>query len=120
LNPGTTTPVFVPGNTSGGTYHPFTAADRFNFAPYNLLLTPGERKSLFASINIDLSENTRLHVKGLFNNRQSTNQAAPEPIFVGPGAGTGGIADTISIPVNQRYNPFGFALDGISMPVSMV
>ena len=111
LNPGTTTPVFVPGNPSGGTYHPFTGADRFNFAPYNLLLTPSERKSLFASINIDLNENTRLHFKGLFNNRESTNQAAPEPIFVGPGAGTGGIADTISIPANQRYNPFGFTLD---------
>ncbi len=111
LNNGTTTPVFVPGNPSGGTYHPFTGADRFNFAPFNLMLTPSERKSLFANINIDLTENTRLHFKGLFNNRQSKNQAAPEPIFVGPGAGTGGIADTISIPANHPFNPFGFALD---------
>lgn len=111
LNPGTTTPVFVPGNPNGGTYNQFDGSDRFNFAPFNLLLTPSERKSLFASINIDLSENTRLHLKGLFNNRQSTNQAAPEPIFVGPGAGTGGIADTISIPGNHPYNPFGFTLD---------
>lgn len=111
LNPGTTTPVFVPGNPNGGTYNVFDASDRFNYAPFNLLLTPSERKSLFASINIDLSDNTRLHIKGLFNNRQSTNQAAPEPIFVGPGAGTGGIADTISIPANHPFNPFGFALD---------
>ncbi len=112
LNPGTTTPVFVPGNPNGGTYNAFDSSDRFNYAPFNLLLTPSERKSLFASINIDLSDNTRLHIKGLFNNRQSTNQAAPEPIFVGPGAGTGGIADTISIPANHPFNPFGFALDG--------
>jgi iron complex outermembrane recepter protein len=111
LNPGTTTPVFVPGNPNGGTYNQFDSSDRFNFAPYNLMLTPSERKSLFASINIDLSENTRLHFKGLFNNRQSTNQAAPEPIFVGPGAGTGGIADNISIPANHPFNPFGFALN---------
>ncbi len=111
LNNGTTSPVFVPGNPNGGTYHQFTGADRFNFAPYNLLLTPSERKALFASATIDISDNTRLHFKGLFNNRQSTNQAAPEPIFVGPGAGTGGIADTISIPANHPYNPFGFALD---------
>jgi iron complex outermembrane recepter protein len=114
LNPGTTTPVFVPGNPNGGTYNQFDSSDRFNFAPFNLLLTPSERKSLFASINIDLSENTRLHVKGLFNNRQSTNQAAPEPIFVGPGAGTGGIADTISIPSNHPFNPFGITLDANS------
>ena len=111
LNNGTTSPVFVPGNPNGGTYHQFTGADRFNFAPYNLLLTPSERKALFASATIDLSENTRLHVKALFNNRQSANQAAPEPIFVGPGAGTGGIADTISIPASHPYNPFGFDLD---------
>lgn len=114
LNNGTTTPVFVPGNPNGGTYHGFTGADRFNYAPYNLLLTPSERKALFASATIELSENTRLHFKGLFNNRESTNQAAPEPIFVGPGAGTGGIADTISIPANHPYNPFGFALDANS------
>ena len=114
LNNGTTTPVFVRGNPNGGTYNGFDGSDRFNFAPFNLLLTPSERKSLFTSINIDLSENTRLHIKGLFNNRQSSNQAAPEPIFVGPGAGTGGIADTISIPANQLYNPFGFDLDANS------
>ena len=111
LNPGTTTPVFVPGNPNGGTYNAFDGSDRFNFAPFNLLLTPSTRKSVFASASIDLSERTRLHMKALFNNRQSTNQAAPEPIFVGPGAGTGGIADTISIPANQPFNPFGFALD---------
>jgi iron complex outermembrane receptor protein len=111
LNPGTTTPVFVPGNPNGGTYNQFDASDRFNYAPFNLLLTPSERKSLFASVNIDLSDNTRLHFKGLFNNRQSANQAAPEPIFVGPGAGTGGFADLVSIPANHPFNPFGFALD---------
>jgi iron complex outermembrane recepter protein len=114
LNPGTTTPVFVRGNPNGGTFNAFDGSDRFNYAPFNLLLTPSERRSLFASINIDLSDNTRLHFKGLFNNRQSANQAAPEPIFVGPGAGTGGIADTISIPANHPFNPFGFALDANS------
>jgi iron complex outermembrane recepter protein len=114
LNPGTTTPVFVPGNPNGGTYNQFDASDRFNFAPFNLLLTPSERKSVFASVSIDLSETTRLHAKALFNNRQSTNQAAPEPIFVGPGAGTGGIADTVSIPANHPFNPFGVALNANS------
>lgn len=111
LNPGTTTPVFVRGNPNGGTYNEFDGQDRFNFAPFNLLLTPNKRKALFANFNYDLTDNTRLHVKALYNNRQSTNQAAPEPIFVGPGAGTGGIADTISIPANHPFNPFGFALD---------
>ena len=114
LDEGTTTPVFDPSDPDGGTYHPFTGADRFNYAPYNLLLTPSKRKSLFASVSYDVTENTRLHAKMLYNNRTSTNQAAPEPIFVGPGAGTGGIADTISISALNPYNPTGYDLDAAS------
>jgi len=114
LNNGTTTPVFDPNNPNGGTYNSFDGSDRFNFAPYNLLLTPQKRKSIFASVFYDINDSTRLHVKGLYNNRTSTNQAAPEPIFVGPGAGTGGIADTISIAANNPYNPFGYTLDANS------
>jgi len=114
LNNGTTTPVFVPGTQTGGTYHQFTSADRFNFAPFNLLLTPSKRAALFTSLQYDLSEKTRLHVKALYNNRKSSNQAAPEPIFVGPGAGTAGIADTVTIPANQPFNPFGITLDANS------
>ena len=105
LDDGTTTPVFDPNDPNGGTYHSFSGADRFNFAPFNLLLTPSKRKAMFTSLNYDLTENTRLHVKGLYNNRTSTNQAAPEPIFVGPGAGTGGIADTICISRGQSVQP---------------
>ncbi|KRA76002.1 hypothetical protein ASD78_08640 [Lysobacter sp. Root667] len=111
LNNGTTVPMFDPNNPNGGTYHGFSGADRFNFAPFNLLLTPSKRKALFTSINYDLTENTRLHVKALYNNRTSTNQAAPEPIFVGPFAGTGGIADTVIVHANNPYNPFGITLD---------
>ena len=110
-NDGTTTPVFDPNDPNGGTYHGFSSADRFNFAPFNLLLTPSKRKALFTSLNYDITDNTRLHVKALYNNRTSTNQAAPEPIFVGPFAGTGGIADTISISAPNPYNPFGIDLD---------
>ncbi|HVI57885.1 MAG TPA: TonB-dependent receptor [Luteimonas sp.] len=111
LNEGTTTPVWDPNNPDGGTYHTFTGADRFNFAPYNLLLTPSKRKSLFTSLAYDITENTRLHVKALYNNRTSTNQAAPEPIFVGPFAGTGGFADTVVVSAANPYNPFGIDLD---------
>ena len=43
--------------------------DRFNFAPFNLLLTPSERKSIFTNITYDANENVTLHAKGLYNNR---------------------------------------------------
>jgi iron complex outermembrane receptor protein len=114
LDDGTVNPVWNPADPDGGTYHAFTGDDRFNFAPFNLLLTPSERTSLFTSLSYDISDSTRLHVKALYNNRESTNQAAPEPIFVGPFAGTGGIADSIVISADNPFNPFGIDLDPAS------
>lgn len=111
LNGGTTTPVWNPADPSSGTYHDWSGADRFNFAPFNLLLTPNERKSIYTNISYAFNDTTKLHVRALYNNRTSANQAAPEPIFVGPYAGTGGIADTITVSANNPYNPFGIDLD---------
>jgi iron complex outermembrane receptor protein len=114
LNNGTVTPVWNPANPSAGTYHNFDGPDRFNYAPYNLLLTPSKRKAMFASMAYELTDDVKLNIKGLFNNRQSTNQAAPEPIFVGPFTGSGGLADTISISALNPFNPFGIDLNAAS------
>ena len=114
LNNGTTNPVWDPANPNGGTFHGFTGADRFNFAPFNLLLTPSQRSSLFTNVSYAISDSVDFHIKALYNNRESLNQAAPEPIFVGPGAGTGGIADTISISRLNPFNPFGIDLNADS------
>jgi len=116
LNNGTTTPVWNPLNpvSPPSTYHNFGTDDRFNYAPYNLLLTPSQRYSLFTTITYDVNDDVQMYAKGLFNNRQSTNQAAPEPIFVGPYTGSGGLADTISISKNNPYNPYGIDLDAAS------
>jgi iron complex outermembrane receptor protein len=105
-------PNYNNGNptTGPGTYHNFSGADRFNFAPFNLLLTPSKRKSLFASGTYEINDSVSLHGKMLYNNRDSVNQAAPEPIFVGPFAGTGGIADGITISALNPFNPFGINL----------
>jgi len=89
----------------------FTTANRFNFSEFNLLLTPSERKSVFTSVDYDISERVRWKTKFLYNNRQSTNQAAPEPIFLGPDAGTGNpLADGITISADNPFNPFGVDL----------
>ncbi len=112
LNGGTATPIYNPGNPTGGTstYHDFGLSDRFNFAPYNLLLTPSERKSIFGSTRYKINDDVSWYMKGLYNTRHSVNQAAPEPIFIGSDAGTGGLADTISISHLNPYNPFGIDL----------
>jgi iron complex outermembrane receptor protein len=120
LNNGTTVPNYNNGDPQNppGTYHHFTSADRFNFAPFNLLLTPQERKSIFGSVAYDINESVSVHAKMLYNQRQSTNQAAPEPIFVGPFAGTGGIADTITIAQNNPFNPFNMNLCAVADPLN--
>ncbi|HET9391319.1 MAG TPA: TonB-dependent receptor [Steroidobacteraceae bacterium] len=110
LNNGTKTPVWDPADPSAGTYHNFTSADRFNYAPFNLLLTPQERRSIFTSLSYQVNDNIEAYFKGLYNNRDSANQAAPEPIFVGPNTGSGGLADTISISGKNPFNPFGIDL----------
>lgn len=118
LNTGTTMPLWNPADPTHppSTYHNWSGADRFNFAPLNLLLTPSQRKALWGSVSYEISGDVELYAKGMFNNRESANQAAPEPIFVGPYAGTGGIADTISISHLNPYNPYGIDLCAVASP----
>ncbi|RYE92206.1 MAG: TonB-dependent receptor, partial [Oxalobacteraceae bacterium] len=100
------------GCTRSDDYHCFGTADRYNFAEQNLLLTPSERKGVFAQFRYYFNDDVQWYVKALGNRRESTNQAAPEPIFLGPDAGTGNpLADNIVISALNPFNPFGFELN---------
>jgi iron complex outermembrane receptor protein len=89
-------------------YRAFAGApDRFNFAPYNYILTPLERYGMFANVRTELSSNANFTVKIVWNRRNSENQAAPLPLFVGPDAGNGNLLDTIVIDATNPFNPFG-------------
>jgi iron complex outermembrane receptor protein len=92
-------------------YHPFTNDDRFNFADYNLVETPSKRIGAFSSLTYKLLPNINLRGKASFLNRQSLNQAAPEPLAIGPDAGNGNRMDHIKIDANNEFNPFGYTLD---------
>ena len=114
LNDGVTgSPFYDPADPcgAGDDYHPFATADRFNFSQFNLVLTPSERTNVYAQVQHELSDNVRVYAKTLFNNRKSTNQAAPEPLFIGSEAGNGNLLDTISVDVTNPFNPFGFTVD---------
>jgi iron complex outermembrane recepter protein len=93
-----------------GDFRAFTTADRFNFAPFNYLEIPLKRYGLFANIVQELSGDTHLRIKALWNRRESVNQAAPIPLPVGPGNGSGTLLDTITISATNPFNPFGFDL----------
>ena len=105
LNDGVGTPT-VPDS-----YHDFTDADRFNFAEYNLVETPSRRIGAFSSVNYKLLPEINVHGLASFTNRQSVNQAGPEPLAIGPLAGNGNRMDRIKIDANNEFNPFGYTLD---------
>lgn len=124
-NTGANDPTYLPGqipcrdadgNPTGvvraDDFHCFGTADRFNFAPYNLLLTPSERKSVFGQVQFDFTPTFGGFVRLLYNERNSANQAAPEPFFLGTDAGVyNDYAErTLVISALNPYNPFGFDL----------
>ncbi len=103
-------PVYDPARPCGpgDDYHPWSNADRFNYAPYNLTLTPSRRIGTFARIEHAVADNVRLFARLLVNRRESVNQAAPEPVWAGTLAESGSLLDDIVIDSANPYNPFGF------------
>ena len=102
---------FAPIPNYPGDFIGFGTPNRFNFSEYNMLLTPSERTGVFGQFRFYFNDRVHAYAKALYNRRESTNQAAPEPIFLGPDAGTGNpYADDIFIPGSHPYNPFGFDL----------
>ena len=97
-------------NTTLADFKPFTSADRFNFAPFNYLLTPSERYGAFINFKQELSDAVNLRVKLVYNHRFSRTRAAFLPLFIGPDAGNGNLLDRISIDVTNPFNPFGITL----------
>ncbi|KRA53943.1 TonB-dependent receptor [Pseudoxanthomonas sp. Root65] len=119
VKPGQTNPVYTPGQPACGPgvvrsdgFQCFDFnRDAFNYAPFNLLMTPSKRMGAFAQYRFSITDELNFYAKALYNRRESTNQAAPEPIDLGPGAGTSYTADLV-IPANHPFNPFGFDLIG--------
>ena len=84
----------------------FGTSKRFNFRPFNYLLTPSERIGGFVNASADLG-GVRVKLQAVYNRRLSANQAAPLPLIIGPAAGNNNLLDTISVDATNPYNPFG-------------
>jgi iron complex outermembrane receptor protein len=93
-----------------GNFKDFGDADRFNFAPFNFLEVPLKRYGVFANAKYELADNVNFSVKGIWNRRESRNQAAPLPLGIGPDVGNGNLLDTITISHLNPFNPFGVDL----------
>ena len=66
-----------------GGLHPFTDADRYNFAPDSYLYTPMERLNLTGLATYELSDETRLFTEFTYTKRWSEQQMAAQPIWFG-------------------------------------
>ncbi len=107
-----TDPCGVNGtSTIGQNFDPWDNGDRFNFSQFNLVVTPSERWNIFGQSTRALTPNLNVRLMGSFTHRESTNQAAPEPWFIGSDAGNGNLMDTISVDATNIFNPFGFTID---------
>jgi iron complex outermembrane receptor protein len=110
------TPLYDPANphavSATNTFRDFVDPDdRFNFGPFNYLLTPSERYGVFGSWTQDLTNTTQFRLRISYADRKSANQAAPLPLFLGGDAGNGTILDDTVIDETNIFNPFGFTLD---------
>jgi iron complex outermembrane receptor protein len=105
-------PIFNPLNPTdpASSFKAFTTADRFNFAPFNFIQIPIERYGGFINISQELGGEANFALRAVYNRRNSSNQAAPLPLFVGPDAGNGNLLDTIVISNTNPFNPFGQTL----------
>jgi iron complex outermembrane recepter protein len=88
------------------------APDRYNFAPSNFIQVPLERYGGFVNLTQELGESTNFRLRAVYNRRNSSNQAAPLPLFVGPDAGNGNRLDCITIDATNPFNPFGTLQSG--------
>jgi iron complex outermembrane receptor protein len=77
-------PVWDPLDPDNDDFHAFTLDDRFNYQPFNHLITPNERLNVFAKAEYDLTEKVMVRMLASYNNRKSQGRAAPVPLFFGP------------------------------------
>ncbi|MFC5571607.1 TonB-dependent receptor plug domain-containing protein, partial [Lysobacter yangpyeongensis] len=99
---------YNPGQTPAD-WRPWGAGpnDVYNFAPDNYLLTPQERRSIFANGSLDITDNLRFKVTTTYNERVSEQLLAAMPIVLGTGPGANTQSRAVSISPFSLYNPFG-------------
>jgi iron complex outermembrane receptor protein len=110
-NDGVANPTYTLGNPDTDDFHDFALADRFNYQPFNHLVTPNERINVFAKGEYDVTDKVMFRVLASFNNRKSQGQAAPVPLFFGPDSGSTPYMVNLSWPADHPFNPFGIDLD---------
>jgi outer membrane receptor protein involved in Fe transport len=87
-------------------YHCYSSAsDAYNYQPFNLLITPQERSSVFTMLNYDLGAGMEAYGELLYNRTRSGFQLAPLPFDAN--------ADDVIMSADSIYNPFNTDFGGV-------
>lgn len=92
----------TPG-TSAADFEHWVQTDAFNYAPFNYVMTPEQRFSVYSAGHYDIADNLTLSFTGEASRRHSGEQAGPVPLGVGS-------SSSINFQPGQKYYPFKFAL----------
>jgi len=76
--------------------------DSYNFQAVNWLLTPSQRISMFTAGETKINKDARVFFEGLFTNRSSNIQLAPEPLATGSTP-----IGSFILPPDNVFNPTG-------------
>ncbi|HVY82047.1 MAG TPA: TonB-dependent receptor [Steroidobacteraceae bacterium] len=86
-------------------YRCFQNSDLYNYQPFNLLITPQERGSLFSNINYNINDYVTAYGEALYTHTRSGFELASLPFDA--------VADDTIISQNSIYNPFGTSFGGV-------
>jgi outer membrane receptor protein involved in Fe transport len=78
--------------------------DAYNYQPFNLIMTPQERGSVFANYEYDVNEAVQLYTEVLYSRTASGFEIAPLPFDA--------LADDVVISAQNYYNPFDIDFGG--------
>lgn len=92
----------TPG-TSPSDFEHWVASDAYNYSPYNYVLTPEQRFSVYSAGHYDIADNLTLTFTGTASRRFSRQQAGPTPLGVGS-------SSSVTFNPGQKYYPFNFKL----------
>jgi iron complex outermembrane receptor protein len=92
------------GTNLASDYRCYTSADAYNYQPFNLIMTPQERGSVFANFEYDVNDAVQLYSEVLYSRTSSGFQIAPLPFDA--------LADDVVISAQNYYNPFGISFGG--------
>jgi len=102
---GSVTRIAGSSGASTADYRCFEGSDLYNYQPFNLLVTPQERGSLFTDLNYQLSDDVEMYGQVVYNQTRSGFQIAPLPFDA--------VADDTVISADSFYNPFGTDFGGV-------